>query len=176
MRKGFFLLMIVMIISTVIALLWDKISFVRNAVHSVLNPTFGYILNINLVIGFLFITFLITLITTLLQKYTTDQEALKQLKEDQKKSQEEMKMHSHDPGKVMELQKKQFENFPKTFDLTMKPLLYTAIPFILLLRWFSDIFKNLGDPKFFGFLGWIWFYIIFSLIFNIILRKILKVY
>ena len=176
MRKGFFLLMIVMIVSTVIALLWDEIPFISNTVHFALNPTFGYILNINLTIGFLFITFLITLLTTLVQKYTTDQEALKQLKEDQKKLQEEMKMHTNDPSKVMELQKKQFENFPKTFDLTMKPLLYTAIPFILLIRWFSDIFKNLGDPRFFGFLSWLWFYIIFSLIFNIILRKILKVH
>ena len=33
---------------------------------------------------------------------------------------------------IMELQKKQLEFFPKTFNLTMKPLMYTSIPIILL--------------------------------------------
>lgn len=176
MRKGFFLLMLVMLVSAIVALLWDKLSLISKSVHYILDPTLGYILNLNLIWGFLFITLLITLLTTLIQKYATDQVALKQLRDDQKNIQQEMKQYTHDPSKVMELQKKQFENLPKTFELTMKPLILTAIPFILLIRWFTDVFKNLNDPKFFGFLSWIWFYILFSIIFNVILRKLLKVH
>jgi len=87
-----------------------------------------------------------------------------------------MKQNKENTSKMMELQKKQLEHLPKTFELTMKPVIYTAVPFILLIRWFTDIFKNLGDPKILGFLSWIWAYILLSLLFSIILRKILKVH
>jgi len=77
---------------------------------------------------------------------------------------------------MLEFQKKQFEKIPETMELTMKPLLYTAIPFIILIRWFSDTFKNLNDPEFFGFMSWFWAYLLLAIIFSIILRKLLKVY
>jgi len=38
-----------------------------------------------------------------------------------------------------------------------------------------DFFSALGDPKFFGFLSWFWFYLLGTLIFGTILRKIMNV-
>lgn len=175
MNKGLVIMMVVMVVSMIIALLWNQIPVISTNVHKALDPTFGWVLKINLAWGFVFIVFIITLLITLVQKYTTDQEALKQIREDGKKAQEEMKQYRDDPKKMMEIQKKQLENMPKSFDLTMKPLIYTAIPIILLFRWFAD-YKPLITYKFLGFLGWIWAYLIISLIMSLIIRKILKVY
>ena len=86
-----------------------------------------------------------------------------------------MKKYKDHPEKLMELQKKQFEFIPKTMKLSMRAIVFTGIPFILFFRWFMDFFTAIGDPKFFGFLSWFWFYLIFSIIFSSILRKIFKV-
>lgn len=165
----------VMIASVVIAACWDKIPFIKNAVHGVLDPSAGALLKWNITIGMILIIFIITLITTLLQKYATDQGALKDLKEQQKFLQEEMKKFRDDPVKTAELSKKQFEFIPKTFKLTSRSILFTGVPFILFFRWFYDTFAALGEPKFFGFLNWFWFYLIFAMVFSSILRKMFKV-
>src|SRR3989344_2375588 len=176
MKKGLVILMLVMFLSLVVASLWDSVPAIKNSVHAVLNPSFGYLINLNLHFGFIVVILFVTFLTTLIQKYATDQAALKTLKDEQKAMQEEMKQYQNNPSKMLEMQKKQFEQIPKTFELTMKPLIYTAIPFILLIRWFSDIFKNLDNPKFFGFMSWFWAYMLLAIVFSIFLRKIMKVY
>ena len=168
-------IIIVMILSLVIAGFWDSAPFLKNAVHSVLNPSLGVLLNWNLTWGMMLIVLLISVLTTLIQKYATDQETLKEMKKEQKILQEEMKKYRDHPEKLMELQKKQFEFLPKTMKLSMRAIMYTGIPFILFFRWFWDVFTALGEPKFFGFLSWFWFYLIFVMIFSSILRKVFNV-
>lgn len=166
----------VMIISLVIVFAWDKIPFIKDSVHAVLDPSAGWLLlNLNITFGMLLIVFIISILTTLIQKYATDQEALRELKKEQKILQEEMKKYKEHPEKMAELSKKQFAFIPKTFKLTSRSIMFTGIPFILFFRWFTDVFAAMGDPKFFGFLSWFWFYLIFTMIFSTILRKALKV-
>ena len=118
---------------------------------------------------------IIAILTTIIQKYATDQETLKELKKEQKLLQEEMKKYKDHPEKLMELQKKQLEFIPKTMKLSMRAIVYTGVPFILLFRWFMDFFNTIPDFRFFGFLSWFWFYLIFTIILSSILRKIFKV-
>lgn len=166
---------IALIISMLIAMFWNSLTFLRNIVHTILDPSAGALIKLNLHFGMLIIVFILTLITTLIQKYMTDQEALKDLKKEQKALQEEMKKNKDDPKKLMELQKKSFESIPKTFKLSMRAFAYTAIPLILFFRWFVDFFNSIGKPEFLGFMGWLVFYLISSIIFSSILRKALKV-
>jgi len=166
---------IVLLVSMIIASAWDKYSWIKNSIHFILDPTAGTLLNWELTIGMILIVFILSLIITIVQKYTTDQKALKELKEEQKKLQEEMKAAKNDPQKMTEINKKNMELFPRQFKLGMGSIAYTAIPFVLFFRWFSDYFVSIGSPKFFGFLGWFWFYFIFSLIFSMILKKYMKV-
>lgn len=173
--KALYLIFILMAFGILFGSMWNSIPVIKNAVHSVLDPSFGAMLAWNTYLGMFVIVFLITIITTLAQKYLTDQISLKKMKEEQKILQEEMKKYKEHPEKVMALQKKQMEFIPKTFDLTMKPLLFTFIPFILFFRWFNDYFTT-NPFTFFGFLSWFWFYLIGSIIFSSILRKIFKVY
>lgn len=165
----------IMIVSMAIAIFWDKFSFIKDGVHAVLDPSAGSLLNWNLTIGMLIIVLLISLITILVQKYCTDQKALKELRKEQKILQEEMKKYKEHPEKMAELSKKQLEFVPKTFKLTSRAIMFTGIPFILFFRWFHDFFTLIGDPKFFGFLSWFWFYLIATMIFSSIFRKLLKV-
>ncbi len=175
-KEGSFVpIFFVMIASIIIALYWDKIPFIKNSVHLILNPTAGLLFEWNLYLGMIFIVFIITLITTLVQKYATDQEALRELRKEQKILKEEMNKYKENPQKMMEFQKKQFEFVPKTMKLTSRSIMFTGIPFILFFRWFNDKFIALGNPKFFGFLSWFLFYLILALVFGSILKKILKV-
>ena len=180
-QGSFWPIILITILSLVMAIYWDKIPFVKNAVHTVLNPSAGALLNWNLTIGMLVVVFVITLITTIIQKYATDQKALKELRAEQKILQEEMKTYRDNPAKMSELSKKQMEFIPRTFKLTSRTVLFTGIPFLLFFRWFYDFFNaitlanNGVAPVFFGFLPWFWFYLIFTLIFSSILRKMMHV-
>ncbi|MEI6731856.1 MAG: EMC3/TMCO1 family protein, partial [archaeon] len=124
-------------------------------------------------IGMLVIAGIITLLITLVQKYTTDQALLKQMKVEQKILSEEMKKYKDHPEKVMELQKKQLEFLPKTMEVTTRPLIFTSVPIILFFRWFNDYFAT--NPQHVFGLGWIWAYLIISIIFSIIFRKVFDV-
>lgn len=168
---SFTALIIFMLISLVLAGMWDKVPAIKNSIHYILDPTAGTLLNWNLNLGMIIIVFVITLITTIVQKYATDQKTLKELKVEQKELQKQMKEFKDHPDKLMELQKKQFSMMPKQMKLSMRAIIYTGIPLILFFRWFSDYFIAAGNQKFILNLGWIWFYLIFALIFGSILRN-----
>ena len=167
-------LFIVFAIAAVVALFWRQVPMIQQSVHAVLDPTAGGILDWNLTYGMIIIVFIISLIMTLVQKYCTDQETLRELKKEQKLLQQEMKKYKDNPEKLMEFNKKQLEFIPKTMELTMRPLMYTMVFFVLFFRWFNDYFVEVTF-KFLGFLSWFWFYFIFSIIFSTILRKSFKV-
>jgi uncharacterized membrane protein (DUF106 family) len=169
-------LIFVMILSLFIAAFWDSFPVLKNSVHFLLDPTAGILLNLNPTIGLSIIVFIISLFTVIIQKYATDQETLKELRKEQKIIQEEMKKYKDHPEKLMELQKKQFEFLPRTMKLTMRPIIYTGIPFILFFRWFNDFFATMQDVKFFGITGsWFITYLVLSILFTSILKKVLKV-
>ena len=175
-KKGSFKpLIFIMLLSFLIIFIWDKVPFIKNSVAAVLDPTAGWLLNWNLNFGMIILVFIITLMTTLTQKYGTDQKAIRELKKEQKILNEEMKKYKDHPEKLAELSKKNFEIFPKTMKLTSRSILYTGIPFILFFRWFNDTFAEMGNPLFFGFMSWFLFYFIFAIVFSSILRKILNV-
>lgn len=174
-KQSWFPIIFILALSWIVLGYWDKWDFLKQGVHDILDPSLGALINWNLTLGMAAIVFLITLITTIVQKYATDQNALKELREEQKLLQKEMKKYENNPEKMMEFSKKQWEVIPKTMKLTGRATLYTGVPFILLFRWFADIFTQLGEPKFFGFVSWFWFYFICAMIFSSILRKYLKV-
>ena len=69
-------MILVMILSFFIAGLWT-VPIVKTSIKAVLDPTAGSLLDWNKLVGMIVIVFVITLITTLIQKYATDQDALK---------------------------------------------------------------------------------------------------
>jgi uncharacterized membrane protein (DUF106 family) len=175
-KEGSFLPMfIILAISLVIAFLWDNVGLIKNTAHSVIDPVLMPLFNWNVFWGFTLLVFILTLITTVAQKYLTDQETLREMKKEQKKISDEMKEVKNNPEKMMELQKESMKFMGPMMKLSMRPIVYTGIPFILLFRWFMDYFAAIPDFRFFGFLSWFWFYLLGSLIIGSVLRKVLKV-
>lgn len=168
--KKFFLFFV---IALAVPALWNSLPIIKSAVHFILDPTAGFLLNWNVHIGMVLLTAILTFIITLVQKYTIDQEAMRSLKAEQKKLQEEMKQYKDNPEKLLELQKKSLEFIPRTFELTLKSSLYTVIPIILFFRWFQDYFTS-HPAKIFGFMGWFLAYLILAIFLSIPFRKIFK--
>lgn len=180
-KEGSFrIVMIFMLISLVIAFQWDKWTAIKNAVHAVLNPSAGVLLDWNMTVGMIIIVLILAIIMTIVQKYTTNQEELKKLKKEQKDLQKKAKELKHDPKKAMEIQKQIMPLTMKQMKLSMRSIAYTGIPFVLLYRWFYDYFGDIaiatGEPvRFFGFMGWVVFYLVATLVFSSIIRKYMKV-
>ncbi|MBS3080929.1 DUF106 domain-containing protein [Candidatus Pacearchaeota archaeon] len=168
-KTGMLWFFIIMLISLYIASKWNSLPFIKNSVNAVLNPSFGALLEWNLYIGFIVVIAFTSLVLTLSQKYLSDQDQLREIKKEQKILQEEMKKYKENPEKLLELQKKQLEFIPQTFNITLKPLIYTSIPIILLFRWFSDYFHPIFGN------WWILYYMIGALVFSSIFRKLFNV-
>ncbi len=174
-KKGSFgLIFLVMFISILIAAFWNSLPIIKNSVNAVLNPTAGALLGLNLTFGMTILVLLLSIFTTLIQKYATDQKTLREMKEEQKKLQEDLKKLEVGSKEHTELSMKSMKFIGPMFKLSMRPIIYTAIPFILFFRWFTDYF-SLVNFRFLGFLSWFWFYLLGSIFFSSILRKFLKV-
>lgn len=174
---------LVMFLGLAVAFSWDGVPIIKQIVHQVLDPSFGYLMEKNLNLGFIIIVSLFTLITIILQKYLTDQDTLKIIKDEQKIIQQEMKLYKDKPEKQMDLSKKSMELQMKAMPLTMKPVLYTTVPFVLTFRWFQDYFVTITEKLFlvfnptgtFIFPQWVWAYLIVSIFASSIFKKLLKV-
>lgn len=164
-------------IAMLIAFLWEKISLIKNVAHFLLDPTFGFLINWNMLWGLIIIVLFINLIITFVHKYTTDQAKLKELKEKSKEIQSQIKeaQKNQDQEKVAELSKQSFSQMGEQMKQSFASMGYTAIPIILFFRWFGDFFTDLDNPDIFLGFGWLGTYLIFSIIFSMVIRKILKV-
>ncbi len=126
----------------------------------------------------LLISIALSVFVSLVYKFMTDQTLMKELKKDLKKYQAGMKDAKDDTAKVSELSKKAMSANMKYMKQTMRPMLITMLPFMLIFWWLRKIFGEvIVVPLSFwpGHLGWVGTYIIFSMIFTTLFRKLLKV-
>ena len=135
----------------------------------------------NAIISIIIVAFLLSLVVTLVYKYLTNQVLMKELRGQMKKMQAKMKA---EPDKAVELQKQAMSINMKLMKESFKPLLITIIPFFAIFAWLKAVYGGLvvlNVPfhvplsSFETGLGWIGVYIICSLIFSTVLRKLLKV-
>ncbi|MBU2052907.1 MAG: EMC3/TMCO1 family protein [Nanoarchaeota archaeon] len=175
MTRFMFIMFGLMAASLIIVGMWNSVPVIKSSVNYVLNPSLGALINWDITWGTLLVFFIIALITTLIQKYATDQETLRELRKEQKEMQKEMKKYKEDPKKMMELQKELWPSTMKMMEVSMKSSLFTIIPFILLIRWFMDYFTAMGSPDIIFGIGWFGSYFISLILFSSILRKVFKV-
>lgn len=173
MARGYAVMFLVMIIGLAFAFMWNAVPAIGSTTHAVLDPTLGKFLDLSPKINLIVFVLILTAVLTLIQKYTTNQAEMKRLKQEQKDIQQELKKHTPGSTEYQELMSKSLAIAPKMLDLTSGSLIYTALPIILLFRWFNDYF-TVAPVKIIG-LSWFWAYLIFSIIFSIILRKVFKV-
>jgi len=116
--------------------------------------------------------------STLVYKYATDQNLMKSMREEIKKLQDEMKLHKSDPQKLAELQGKLMPLNMRTMSQSMKPMLITIVPFIVIFALLGRVYTDMlviPLPFWAGHLKWVGTYIIFSIVFTSLFRKALKI-
>jgi uncharacterized membrane protein (DUF106 family) len=103
---------------------------------NIFNPVLGPLLGLPPFWTILIITLFITLLVTVVYKYTTNQKEMKQIKDDLKKYQKEMK-EQKDPTKMMAIQKQALDLNMKYMMSSFKSTLYTFIPIIIIFAWLN---------------------------------------
>jgi len=104
-----------------------------------LNPIFdflfGWLLNLTPFWAIMLLSLLMALIIVFITKYTTDQDLMKRLKEEQKTLQKEMKELKKDPEKMMHVQKKAMQANMKYMTQSFRPMIFTLIPILIIFGW-----------------------------------------
>ena len=105
--------------------------------EAIVDPILSPLLKLNPLLGIAIISFILTLLITLIHKFVTNQEVMKGLKKDMKDHQDEMKKHRDNPKKVMEIQKKVMEKNMEFMKHSFKPMIFTFIPIIIIFGWLN---------------------------------------
>jgi uncharacterized membrane protein (DUF106 family) len=111
---------------------------------NLLNPIFSPLLNLPTLWAVIILSFLISLIITIVYKYTTDQNLMKDLKDEMKEFQKQIKELKKEPERAMEVQKKSMQTNMKYMMQSMKSTLFSIFPIIIIFGWMSANFAY--DP------------------------------
>ncbi len=110
------------------------------ALETILDPILGWSLNMPLWLAILILSFLISLVITVVYRFATDQKEMKRLKEKTKKFQKEMRSHRDDPKKLAKIQKEAMSVNMTYMGKSLKPTLYTMIPLLFIFLWMNNAF------------------------------------
>tara|TARA_Y100000310_G_scaffold344362_1_gene456745 strand:+ start:980 stop:1417 length:438 start_codon:yes stop_codon:yes gene_type:complete len=124
----------------------------------------------------------LSLLTTYVYKFLTDQAVMHEMKAEIDRLKKKMKQHRRDPEEMQAIQKKMMPLNMKYLKMSMKPTLITLLPFLLIFMGLSAIYGEVPvvmlpwDLPIIGTsLEWIGTYIISSVILTTVFRKVLKV-
>ena len=108
------------------------------AFESILDPVFNPLLKMPPLLAILLISFIITLLITLVYKFTTDQKKMKKLKEEMKEHQKKIKeLSKKDPQKAMQMNSEAMKGNLEYMKSSFKSTLYTLIPIIIIFGWLN---------------------------------------
>ena len=106
--------------------------------ENLLNPVFNPLLKLPIFWVVFLMAFIITLIITVIYKFTTNQNLMKELKDEMKELQKEMKELRNNPQEMMKVQKKAMQTNMKYMGHSMRSTLFTFIPIILIFGWMNS--------------------------------------
>ena len=104
---------------------------------ALLDPIFSPLLKMNSLLAIALISFLISILITVIYKYVTYQYLMKRIKYEMKEFQREVKELKAHPEKAMVVQKKAMETNMKYMMHSMKPTLFTMLPILLIFGWLN---------------------------------------
>ena len=118
-------------------------------------------------ISIIVLAFIVTLFITIVNYFMTDRDRMKEIKEKQKRLRTELKQYKDNPQKMMEINKQMMEDMPEQLKHSFKPMLVTIIPLLILFKWLRATFLITSIAG-----SWFWWYIVASIAFSMILRKV----
>jgi uncharacterized membrane protein (DUF106 family) len=109
-------------------------------INDFLDPIFSPLLNFSTLWAVVILSFIISLVITLVYKYTTNQSLMKQLKEEMKEFQKDIKDLRKEPAKAMQVQKRAMQTNMKYMMHSMRSTLFSFIPIIIIFGWMTANF------------------------------------
>lgn len=106
--------------------------------ESVIDPLFAPFLGIKPLWTIIILSFVLSVIITLIHKMMTNQELMKSLKQDMKESQKKIKQLRDQPEKAMRLQKEVMHKNMKYMMQSFKPMIITILPIIIIFGWLGN--------------------------------------
>ncbi len=143
---------------------------------------FGMAVNNLLLIAIFSLT--LSLLNQVVFKFMVDTKEFKKIKEEIDSLKKELKqIHPTHPD-YMKKQKHMVNKSLKMSRISMKPTFITLMPFWIVFAYMSKLFKNAGTVLSWGFkiplfgigFGWLGTYILFSLFFSVITKKVFEKY
>jgi len=111
---------------------------------------------------------IVTFVSTLAHKWLTNQEHMKSLKARQKEIQKELR-GCKDTCLMKELNAEMMKITGVMMKSSFKPMFVTIVPFLILFAYLRSVFTPVMGST------WIWYYLGFSIVASIIIRKVLRV-
>lgn len=109
-------------------------------VSVVVDPILNPLLLLHPTVAMLLLSFAITLIITLIYKYTTKQAVMKELRDQLKKGRERVRKVKNDPKKQLEIQRSMMSTQHKYMMHSFRAMIFTFLPIIILLGWLQTHF------------------------------------
>src|SRR3990172_1838832 len=116
------------------------------------------------------VSIFVTLAMTLVTKYFTNQDKMRELKEVQKVCQIKLKDNKGNSEEISKIQKEMMGCQMELMKESMKPLLFALLPLILLVGWLKGVYAETEIIK-----TWLWWYIGSGILSSLIFRKLLNV-
>src|SRR3989338_6846644 len=104
-------------------------------IQTILDPVFGPLLQFGPLVTLVVVSFFVSLISTLVYKWLTNQSEMKRLKEEIKGYQTQMKTVRDTPEKVMGLQKQAMALNMDYMKKSFTPTIVTMLPLLLIFGW-----------------------------------------
>ena|SRR3989344_9265810 len=122
-------------------------------------------------VSIIVIAIVISFFITVINYFFIDQNRMREIKTRQKVLQKEMKEHQKagNTDKLMELQKELFSYTGEMFKHSMKPMLITIVPILVLFAFIKNVYAGTALAK-----TWFWYYLISAIVGSIIFRKVFR--
>lgn len=105
---------------------------------AIMDSLLGWLLYLDPALGIIIISLILSLIITFAIKFLTDQNLMKDMRDEMKELQKEMKDLSNNPKKLAKANTRFMETNMKYMNHSMKPTLYTFIPILLVFTWLNS--------------------------------------
>ena len=119
-------------------------------------------------ISIIAIALLVSLFITIINYFFIDKERMRELKALQKEINQKIKAET-DPKRKMELSSEVLKHTMESLRHSMKPMLITFVPIIVVLGLIRKVFIETSISG-----SWIWYYLIGAIIGSIIFKKLFK--
>lgn len=104
---------------------------------NLLDPIMGPLLNLDPIIAIAIVSCVLSILSALITKYTTNQKKIKQHREELKALQVKAKAVRDDPKKAMSYHTEMMEKNMVVMKESFKPMIITMIPFLLVFAWLN---------------------------------------